>query len=424
MQEVIMEQKKIFGWGKYEFGLVMWFFFSWGFVFLDRLTISYLAPLVMGEFELSTTQYGLIGTATTGCYAIAAIVFPMLSDKSGTRKKWLMPFIFGAAIFSAAGAVCTGFGSLIVTRALVGFCEGPIVPLMFAMVVKESSPTKIALNPGIINMGVAVIAVTIGPIFTTQIAIATNWRMAFLLASIPTFVLALFMLKFVREVRVEPTLNAKGEKDGIFAALGKLLRYRNVVVCFILGLLLMSGYWTLMLYATLFFSTVGGRDLSSAGFIVGMMGVLCIVWTIVVPKLSDFIGRKPAMIVWFLLCACGPFVMFGAPESFAAALVYGLVGGIPGSIFPFCQAIIPGETLPPNLVATASGLITGVSEFIGGSAWPALSGVIADSQGLGVTILVAGIAFVIAAVVALGLKETRVKKDKAATPAAPAAPAE
>jgi MFS family permease len=105
--------------------------------------------------------------------------------------------------------------------------------------------------------------------------------------------------------------------------------------------------------------------------------------------------------------------MFGAPQSFTAAVIYGLVGGIPGSIFPFLQAIIPSETLPPGLLATASGLITGCSEFIGGAGWPALSGVIAEKYGLEVTILVGGIAFVIGIFFSLLLKETRVKGVRA-----------
>jgi predicted MFS family arabinose efflux permease len=370
----------------------------------------------MDDLSISVTQFGRIGTATTGCYAVSANLFGAISDRSGVRKRWLLPFILGTAVFSALGAVTNTFGTLILTRALVGFCEGPILPLMFAMIHKESSPSKTALNPGIINMGVAVIAVTIGPIFTTQIAVASNWRMAFLLASIPTFIFFLFMIKFVREVHVPPTLDDKGKKESALVSFAKLVKYRNVVVCFILGILLMCGYWTLMLYATLFFSTVGGRDISSAGFIVGLMGVLCIVWTIVVPKLSDYIGRKPALVIWYFLCALGPIAMFGAPQSFTAAIIYALVGGIPGSIFPFMQGIIPSETLPPGLLATASGLITGCSEFVGGAAWPALSGVIAGKYGLHVTILVGGIAFVIAVFVALLLKETRVKGAAAKTP--------
>lgn len=412
--EQMSTEKRFLGWGRYEFGLVIWFFLAWGFVFLDRLTISFLAPLVMGDLGITNTQYGLIATATTGAFAISSVLFGVISDNSGVRKKWLIPAVLGAAVFSALGALTNSFGSLIVDRALVGFCEGPIISLMMAMVAKESTPNRLALNAGIVNTGVAVIAVTLGPILTTQIAAAHDWRMAFLIASIPTFILGLLMMKFVREVRFEPTRDASGKKENAFASLGKLLKYRNVVICFLIGILTMVGYWTMMLYASLFFSTVGGRDIASIGIIIGIMGVLCIVWTIVVPKLSDAIGRKPALIIWFALCCLAPFTMFGAPTSFTAVIIYCLVAGIPGSICPLYYSTIPAETLPANLIGTAGGLIIGVAEIIGGSAWPAISGVVATNSGLPYVMLVGGISYLIALVLCFALKETHTKEKRQA----------
>jgi len=412
--EQISTDKRFLGWGRYEFSLVVWFFLAWGFVFLDRLTIAFLAPLVMSDLAITPIQFGLIATATTACFAISSIIFGTISDNSGFRKKWLIPFVLGAAVFSALGAVTNSFGTLIIDRALVGFCEGPIMALIMTMLAKESSPNRLALNAGIINMGVAVIAVTLGPIMTTQIAAANDWRMAFLLASIPTFIIGLLMMKFVREVRCEPSIDASGKKESAIKSLGKLFKYRNIVICFLIGILTMVGYWTMMLYASLFFSTIGGRNIASIGFIIGIMGVLCIVWTIVVPKLSDFIGRKPALIIWFALCCLAPFAMFGAPTSFASVVIYCLVAGIPGSITVLCFSVIPAETLPANLIGTANGLIIGVSEIIGGAAWPALSGVVATNSGLPYVMLVGGIAYLVALVLCFALKETNTKEKRQA----------
>jgi len=413
--EQISSEKSFLGWGsRYEFGLVIWFFLSWGFVFLDRLTIAFLAPLVMSDLAITPVQFGLIATATTACFAVSSIIFGVISDNSGVRKKWLIPCILGAAIFSGLGALTNSFGSLIIDRALVGFCEGPIMALMMTMIAKESTPSRLALNAGIINMGVAVIAVTLGPIMTTQIAAVHDWRIAFLIASIPTFILGLLMIKFVREVHCEPSCDASGKKESAIKSLGKLFKYKNIVICFLIGILCMVGYWTMMLYASLFFATVGGRDIASIGFIIGMMGVLCIAWTIIVPKLSDAIGRKPALIIWFALCSLAPFAMFGAPTSFTAVVIYCLVAGIPGSITVLCFSVIPAETLPANLVGTANGLIIGVSEIIGGAAWPALSGVVATNSGLPYVMLVGGIAYLIALVLCFALKETNGKEKRQA----------
>ena len=151
------------------------------------------------------------------------------------------------------------------------------------------------------------------------------------------------------------------------------------------------------------------RDITSAGAIVSLMGVLAIFSPIIVPKVSDFIGRKPAVVLWFALCAVMPFVMFGAPSSTAAIVIYALSGGIPGAAFLFFQTIIPGESLPNYMLGTASGLIVGVAEIVGGSAWPAIAGIIAGNNGYPAVIFVAGVAFAAAAVLGLFLKETKGK---------------
>jgi predicted MFS family arabinose efflux permease len=407
-----LQEKRFFGWSAYEFRLTIWFFLTWGFVFLDRLTISFLAPLVMEDLNISATQYGLIGTATTGCFAVASIIFPSLSDRSGFRKKWLLPFVFGASVFSALGAVTTSFETLIITRALVGFCEGPILTLLYSLLIPVSSKNKVAVNTGFINTGCAVIAVTLGPIITTQVAAAYDWRMAFLAASIPTFIIALIMIKTVREIRFEPNADETGKKVSVFVNVVQALKYRNVLLCFIIGVLFMCGYWTLMLYASLFFSTVGGREITSIGFIIATMGVLCIVWTIVVPKVADLIGRKMAVVVWFALSALAPLMMFGAPTSFATVIVYMLAAGIPGSMIPLIYSIIPAETLPPSLFATASGIIIGISELLGGAVYVGFSGMIAESQGIEVVMLIGGLSLAISAVLGLFLKETYKKKGQ------------
>jgi len=418
IQNQLDAEKRIFGWGVYEFWLVLCFFLTWGFVFLDRLTISFLAPVVMEDLSISQIQYGLIGTATTGCYAISAIIFGALSDKSGVRKKWLVPFVLGTSVFSALGAATNTFGTFIITRAMVGFCEGPIIPLIIAMIAKESSANRLALNTSITNLGVAVIALSFGPILVTQVAAVADWRMSFLVASIPTFIFALIIAKFTREVYVEPSADASGKKDSAIKLLGKLFKYRNVLLCFIIQIFLMAGYWTMMLYASLFFSTVGGRELTSVGFILSIMGILGIVWVIVVPKLSDYTGRKPALILWFALAAIAPFAMFGAPSSFGAVVAYCLVAGIPGSIVPIVNYVIPAETLPANLYASAVGLIIGAGELIGGSGWPALSGVVSQEFGLPVLMLVCGCFYVVAIILSIVLKETYGKEVRMAKKAA------
>lgn len=159
---------------KYENTIVTLFFLSWGFIFLDRLCISFLLPTIVPEMNLTNAQVGQIGFATTGAYAVASVVFGALIDKSGYKKKWLIPFVFATAVLSGMSATSQTFTHLLIVRALVGAAEGPILPIMMAMLASASSENTFGRNAGILNSGAAVIAVILGPIIITQLVGITS----------------------------------------------------------------------------------------------------------------------------------------------------------------------------------------------------------------------------------------------------------
>jgi len=408
MNETLGTEKKILGWGKYEFSILWMFFLVWGLVFLDRLVLAFMAPMVIPDLGLTDVEFGWIMTATTGAYALASIFLTPFLESTGKRKRWLVLMCLGAGIFACLGATTQNVGQLLVTRALVGLFEGPIAPLMFAMLFRESSSHRVALNAGIVNMGVAVVAIAIGAPMVTRIAANTgSWRNSFLLAGICSIIVSIILIAVLKEKPFMPE-----KRESMIVSLGKLLKYRNVVLCFILGILTMVLYWTQTNYATLYFTTVANNPIESAGVIVGLSGALGFAWTVIVPKVSDFMGRKGALIMWFLLAALVPFIMYFLPGASAAMVIYLIFGGLVGSIIPFFQAIIPSETLPNYMLGVASGLIIGIGELVGGAAWQAVAGYIFATAGVPTVILIGGIVAVIAAILALFLKETRGMKDE------------
>ena len=396
-------ENKIFGWGKYELSMVVWFFFMWGIVFLDRMVMPYLAPVIMEDLSLTDPQYGLINMFTTGSYALSAIFITPVLESTGKRKIWVILLCLGTGIFATLGAVTNSFVPFLITRAFVGFFEGPIFPILLGMVYKESSQKKIAINTGIIMAGAAFLALAVGPIIATQIATATSWRMAFIVTGLVSVAIGLCLIKVLREVPFIP----EEKKESVFSIVKKILKVRNVIICFCMAIMVLCGFWSLSLYATLFFTVNGGHDLATAGYFVGVMGVLAIGWNIVVPKLSDFIGRKPALMIWCCIMAVMPYLMFGVPQSIAAVVFYAIVGGMPGAVMQYLQAIIPNESLPNYMFGIASGLIVGVGELVGGAVWPAIAGFVAEAHGYPTIIFCAGIALTIAAILSLFIKETR-----------------
>ncbi len=56
---------------RYEYRILIIFFLTWGIVMMDRLAMSFLAPVVMPKLNMTNTDLGLVGFATS-----AVMLFP------------------------------------------------------------------------------------------------------------------------------------------------------------------------------------------------------------------------------------------------------------------------------------------------------------------------------------------------------------
>jgi MFS family permease len=78
---------------RYENTLVAILFFTWGTVFLDRMSQLYLAPYIVPEFHLTHAQAGMLASVLAITWAISTLVFGALSDRIG-RRPILIPAVF------------------------------------------------------------------------------------------------------------------------------------------------------------------------------------------------------------------------------------------------------------------------------------------------------------------------------------------
>lgn len=381
-----MENQRI----NYSLKLTVLFFFSWGLIFLDRLAISYLTPAIIPVMNLTNADIGKIGFVTTGCYAVSAVIFGALSDKLGYRKRLLIPFVFGTAIFSGLSSCASSFNQLLFFRGLVGISEGPIMPLMMSMVAQSSSKSKFGQYAGIINMGAAVIAGTLGPIFITQLLNITSWNMAFLISSLPSFLMVLLLIKFTKETTNTEEKNTETNSMNL-ASFAEIFKYKNIIICGISAVLFMSAYWTIMIFSSVYWVNIAQISVEKMGFISSGMGFVCIAWTIIIPKLSDNFGRKNIMIISSLFATAVPLFMYLMPGSELSIYIYIIFGGVLGSTTPLFFTIIPMESVPQHLKATSNGLMLACGEVLGGAVFPIIVGKIADVKGLPFIMLIASV---------------------------------
>ncbi len=389
---------------RYEFGLVVLFFFTWGAVFLDRMSVLYLAPLISPQLHLTRAQVGLLASSLAVAWAISSLLFGAISDRIG-RRPILVPAVFLFSILSWLSGIVRSFGQLFVVRSLMGVAEGPTWSTITATIEESSAPHRRGRNVGVVVSAAALVGLTLAPILTTQIGARWGWRTAFFVAGVPGVLLGLILWKYLREPEAQGPI---GRSAPALADYLSLLRYRNMWLCCLGSAGFMTWLWVMHTFAPLYITEVNRSSVTGTGFIMAASGAGAFVWGLLLPWVSDYTGRKPTLLTVALISALVPLTY---QSSFLIAhpwlmAVAGFFANGGQCIAALTLVIIPTETVPSEFHATAIGLATLVGEIVGGTLAPAFSGALADRLGLAATLWIAAGGAVLVFVAGLFMKET------------------
>ena len=380
---------------------------SFGFVFFDRLALSFLFPFISGELKLDNTQLGMLASALALTWSLSGVGFGALSDRLKARKPMLLVSVIAFSLFSAASGLVGGFVALLLFRALMGVAEGPVLPISQSMLAEASTPARRGVNMGIVN-GAApgLFGAVIGPPILIWLAGAYGWRTAFYLSCLPGLLIAWLVWRHVRERPPEAAVVAASRSaEQSTVGLAALLRERNILLCVLIACSYITWFIILISFTPTFLVSVKGLQPAQMGMVMSSLGLAWVVWGAVVPGISDRIGRKPAMVAFSLIAACCPLVLLHVQDvRLLAVLVFCTYTGL--GCFTLFMATIPAETVSAAIIATALGMIMGVGELAGGFVAPTLAGMAADRYGLPVVMWIAAVAALLPALLSLGLRET------------------
>lgn len=387
----------------YENRLLLILFLTFGFVFFDRLALSFLFPFMQDELDLSQTQLGMIASVLALTWALSGALAGVWSDSRAKRKSLLVVAVLGFSICSALSGLVGGFISLLVFRALMGLAEGPVLPISQSLMVQSSSPSRRGLNMGLLQGSSAgLIGAMIGPPVVIGLATHYGWRLAFYVTVIPGILLALCIWRWVHE-----------QPDGLPPPPSKpapinrwaLLRERNVLLCMLISCFFLTWFIIIISFAPTFLVKYRQFSASDMGFVMSCLGAAWVFWGFAVPAISDRIGRKSALLIFAPIAALSPIALiYGESVSSLGLVVFLTYTGL--GCFTLFMATIPAETVPPQVLAGALGLIMGAGELVGGFLAPTIAGFAADQYGLPTAMWIAAGGACIAGLLALGLKET------------------
>jgi len=171
--------------------------------YLDRQTLSVMAPVLLDRFHISAGTYSQIITAFMLAYTIMNGISGPLLDRLGSRIGY-----WSAAEMLTAAA--TGAMSLGAYRFLLGVGEAGNYPAGVKVIGEWFPPQERSLASGIFNSGAAIGAMLAPPLLAWA-AITFGWRASFVIVGLLGFVWMIAWLILYREPPVnsaEPQLPA------------------------------------------------------------------------------------------------------------------------------------------------------------------------------------------------------------------------
>ena len=221
--------------------------------FMDRQLLATLAPLIMAEFHLNQTRYGLLISAFSIAYAASSLGVGWLLDRFGVTRT-----ISAAVAWWSAAAASTGFagsfGALAVTRAALGMGESAGVPAVGKLNGIYLKPKERAMGAALNQVGIS-LGMGLAPAWIS-VAYRYSWRAPFVIVGLISLLWIPLWHWVSRKIPPAEPLAAAPQRPSL-----RLLLDRNLILVVIASVLWMGAYSLWSYWTTLYLINVHGLTL-------------------------------------------------------------------------------------------------------------------------------------------------------------------
>jgi MFS transporter, ACS family, aldohexuronate transporter len=347
--------------------------------YVDRQTLSVLAPVLRDEFHMSNTAYSQVVFAFLLAYMIMQTVSGRMMDRLGTRRGFSLCIGWWsiAALLHAAATSVFSFG---IFRFLLGLGEAGNWPGGVKVVSEWFPPRQRAFAIGFFNSGS-----TLGAVFTpplvTWIALRWGWRQAFVLTAALGFVWLAVWLATYRT----PAMAAQ---DDLPASRGtrwrQLFRYRQVWALVLTRMLADPVWWFYVFWLPEYLRRERQFSLAEIGYFAWIPFVTAGFGNIAGGAVSGWLmragwpalqARKVVMVVSAAVMVAGIPAVLVRDNRMALALISLVTMAY--SAWGANVLTIPADLVPQHVIASVSG-ISGTGAALGGMAFMLAVGFVVD----------------------------------------------
>ena len=378
-----------------------------GFAMFDRFAIANLSPFVMAELGMTNAQLGQMMSAVALAWAFSGFFVSAFSDMGAGKKKLLAALVLLFSAFSFLTGLARGIAMLVAIRFALGLFGGPVFPIVQAFSLAQSQARRRGLNMGLVTtVAMGLIANLIGPIALVALCGAIGWRATFLTTLIPGIAVAALVLRVLKEPdmsKIEGTHANEGRPT--FREAMHIFKNRNVRTSMVFGCFLVSWNIAMLTFAPAYLVSVRGVDPAAMSHIMAVFGAAAVMWGLLVPSLSDRLGRKPVAIAFTLLSIVSPLGMLLAPSPLAMGVCI-FIGWSGSGVFAIHQAAILGESVDTKYASSAMASVQMTGEIGGGVIGVMAAGILADIYGLHTALIFAACCAAAASLIAFAYYET------------------
>lgn len=351
---------------------------AWGFAGLVHNCVSFLFPYFSENFQLGTSHNGYLTGILAFFWTLSILYCGPLADRYGQVKVMVSGLLLGGVALIALSAS----GSLVllyVFTALAGFGCGSIVSSSFSFLAEQSDPKNRGLFFGAAQSSFTLIGSAIGSVVFTRLgATPVGWRGCYLVMAALVLMAAVLIFFGGRHI---PRAREQAQEEASHS-FQELFAYKNVVLSAALASLTMMWYFTVAAFTILYLMEAKTLTAVAAGAIFAGFGSGGFIGEFCAPFISDRLGRKCTAITAVILGgSC--FATFVLLPLSAAGMTLALAGAscFMSGAMAILNSVVPSESVPAELVATATAFTPACGELMGGVVAPVIAGVLSGVLG-------------------------------------------
>ena len=312
-------------------------FFATTINYLDRIVLSVLSPVILGEMHISKQQYGDITSAFQLTYTFGFIFFGWFIDRFGTRVGYAVSALWWSIAAMLHSLSKTGM-DLAMWRAVLGLGEAGNFPTAIKCVAEWFPKRERALACGIFNSGASVAAMVGPPLFVWLNGLY-GWRTCFFVTGASGLVWLLVWWLVYRLPGQHPKVNAaelafihsdSGEELQPKVTWSQALRYKQTWGFAAAKFFADPVWWFYLYWLPLYFSEVRGFKLTEIGWALPVIYLMADMGSVFGGWLSGYwIGRgweigkarKMSMLIFALCMPVGATCVLAKSPILAVALI-------------------------------------------------------------------------------------------------------